>query len=51
MLGRSVEQKWKPEIIEQSNLTVQQVLQILVSLEIKDYIINSGATDYALIKF
>ena len=38
-------------IIEQSNLAVQEVLQILVTLEIKDYIIKSGATTYALTKF
>lgn len=39
------------EIIEQSNLPVQEVLQILVTLEIKDYIIKSGATTFALTKF
>jgi len=39
------------EIIEQSNLPVQEVLQALVTLEIKDYVVKCGATEYALTKF
>ncbi len=39
------------EIIEKSNLEVQQVLQCLVTLEIKDYVIKAGATEYALTNF